>query len=262
MTSLPEHRHPFSLHGRVALVTGSGRGLGFEMAKALSAAGALVVLNGRSAESLKAAAQALEAANGEARVDIAPFDVSDSAAGATAIAGIVSRHGALDILVNNVGARDRRALADFTAEQAAALISTDLVGPMMLTREAATHMAARGYGRLITVTSIAGQVANRNDPVYTAAKAGLTGLMRALAVDYARVGITSNAIAPGMFATETNQGLVEDAQFSAFVDIRVPIGRWGRPHEIGAAAVFLASEEASFVNGHVLVVDGGQTVRM
>lgn len=262
MTSLPARRHPFSLHGRVALVTGSGRGLGFEMAKALSAAGAVVVLNGRREDNLKAAAQAVKEANGEAQVDTAAFDVSDATAGASAIAGIVERHGGLDILVNNVGARDRRALDDFTAEQAAALIATDLVGPMMLAREAAARMAARGYGRLITVTSIAGQVANRNDPVYTAAKAGLTGLMRALAVDYARSGITSNAIAPGMFATETNQGLVDDAQFSAFVDIRVPVGRWGRPHEIGSAAVFLASEEASFVNGHVLVVDGGQTVRM
>lgn len=252
---------PFRLDGRAALVTGAGRGLGFEMARSLAAAGAQVVINGRDAGRLRQAAQAIEAATGRP-VAIAPFDIADTAAGREAIAAIVRDQGRLDILVNNVGARDRRPLKDFSPEEAGALIATDLVAPMMLAREAAERMVAHRHGRLITVTSIAGHVANRHDPVYTAAKAGLTGLMRALAVDYAREGITSNAIAPGMFATETNQGLVDNADFSAFVDIRVPVGRWGRPHEIGAAAVFLASDEASFVNGHVLVVDGGQTVRM
>jgi len=254
-------RHPFSLNGRTALVTGAGRGLGYEMAKALSAAGALVTINGRDAARLDAAARAISDITGRA-VEIAPFDVADIEAGRAAIAGIASRHGTLDILINNVGVRDRRPLSEFSVEEATRLIATDLVAPMMLAREAAEVMAANNYGRLIMVTSIAGHVANRNDPVYTSAKAGLTGLMRALAVDYSRRGITSNAIAPGMFATDTNEGLVRNAEFSAFVDTRVPIGRWGRPHEIGAAAVFLASQEASFVNGHVLIVDGGQTIRM
>ncbi|MCB4767771.1 SDR family oxidoreductase [Ancylobacter sp. Lp-2] len=254
-------RAPFRLDGRVALVTGSARGLGFEMAKALARAGARVAINGRDAGRLAVAAQALAATTG-CEVETLAFDVADRAAASAAVEALHARHGRLDILVNNVGARDRRALQDFTAEDAERLLATDLLAPMLLARQAAGYMAAQGHGRLITVTSIAGQVANRNDPVYTAAKAGLTGLMRALAVDYARDGVTSNAIAPGMFATETNQGLVDDAAFSAFVDVRVPAGRWGRPHEIGAAAVFLAADEASFVNGHVLVVDGGQTVRM
>ncbi|MCK0206499.1 SDR family oxidoreductase [Starkeya koreensis] len=254
-------RPPFRLDGRVALVTGAGRGLGFEMAKALALAGARVAINGRDAARLDdAAARITEAARHPVRA--LPFDVADMAAGREAIAGLARDEGRLDILVNNVGARDRRPLSDFTPTEAERLIATDLLAPMMLAREAAAHMAAHRHGRLITVTSIAGHVANRHDPVYTAAKAGLTGLMRALAVDHAREGITSNAIAPGMFATETNEGLVRDARFSEFVDIRVPVGRWGRPHEIGAAAVFLASDEASFVNGHVLTVDGGQTVRM
>lgn len=261
MTDRHATRPLFCLDGRVALVTGSARGLGLEMAKALARAGAQVFLNGRDEERLAAAARAVQEETGHP-VEAAAFDVTDFAAGEAAIAAIAERHGRFDILVNNVGARDRRGLADFSPLEAERLIATDLVAPMMLARAAAERMAAQGHGRLITVTSIAGQVANRNDPVYTAAKAGLAGLMRALAVDYARAGVTSNAIAPGMFATETNAGLVQDAGFSAFVDIRVPAGRWGRPHEIGAAAVFLASDEASFVNGHVLVVDGGQTVRM
>ncbi|MBS7544421.1 SDR family oxidoreductase [Ancylobacter oerskovii] len=252
---------PFRLDGRVALVTGSARGLGFEMAKALARAGARVAINGRDPGRLAAAAQAIAAGCGH-EVETLAFDVADHAAASAAMAALQARHGRLDILVNNVGARDRRSLQDFTPAEAERLLATDLLAPMLLARQAAGYMAAQRHGRLITVTSIAGQVANRNDPVYTAAKAGLTGLMRALAVDHARDGVTSNAIAPGMFATETNQGLVDDAAFSAFVDVRVPMGRWGRPHEIGAAAVFLASDEASFVNGHVLTVDGGQTVRM
>lgn len=257
----PTLPRPFRLDGRVALVTGAGRGLGLEMAKALASAGASVIVNGRDAFRLEEAAQAIRTATGR-QAGIAAFDVADIAAGQEALAGIAREHGRLDILVNNVGVRDRRPLSDFSAEEAGALIATNLVAPTMLAREAAEIMAAQGHGRLIFVTSIAGQVALPRDPVYTAAKAGLTGLMRALAVEYARAGVTSNAIAPGMFATQTNERLVADADFSAFVDVRVPLGRWGRPHEIGPAAVFLASDEASFVNGHVLVVDGGQTVRM
>jgi gluconate 5-dehydrogenase len=251
----------FALQGRVALVTGAGRGLGYEMAKALARAGASVVINGRDAGRLEAAAAALRDETG-GEVGFAAFDVADYSAAGAALAAIVTERGRLDILVNNVGARDRRPLGAFGANEAEALIATDLIAPMLLAREAAAIMKRQGHGRLIFVTSIAGHVANRDDPVYTAAKAGVTGLMRSLAVDYARDGITSNAIAPGMFATQTNAGLVANAEFSRFVDVRVPIGRWGKPEEIGAAAVFLASDEASFVNGHVLTVDGGQTVRM
>lgn len=254
-------RPPFALHGRVVLVTGAARGLGYEMAKALARAGATVIINGRDAGRLETSVGALRDETG-GNIESTAFDIADREAAGKAIDAIVARHGRLDILVNNVGARDRRPLDAFSAEEATSLVATDLIAPMMLARAAAAIMKRQGHGRLIFVTSIAGHVSNRNDPVYTAAKAGVTGLMRSLAVDHARDGITSNAIAPGMFATETNAGLVADADFSRFVDVRVPLGRWGKPEEIGAAAVFLASDEASFVNGHVLIVDGGQTVRM
>lgn len=251
----------FRLEGRVALVTGAGRGLGFEMARALAAAGATVVIHGRDSERLRRAADTLQERTG-ARIDIIAFDVADHEAGRAAIATLAARHGRLDILVNNVGVRDRRPLKDFAASEIHALLGADLVAPALLAREAAEVMARHRHGRIINVSSIAADVIYGHDPVYSTAKAGLNGLTRALAVDYARLGITCNAIAPGMFATETNEAMVNNPEVARFVDLRIPLGRWGRPEEIGAAAVFLAADEASFVNGHVLVVDGGQTVRM
>lgn len=261
MPADPTRKPPFALDGRVALVTGAGRGLGFEMAKALARAGAQVVINGRDASRLRAAAAAIGADTG-AEIGTAAFDVGDVAAGAAALDRVAGAHGRLDILVNNVGARDRRPLAAFTPAEAERLLTTDLTGPMMLARAAAAIMTRQRHGRLIFVTSIAGAVANRDDAVYTAAKAGLTGLMRAMAVDHAPDGITANAIAPGMFATETNAHLAADPDFQSFARMRVPVGRMGHPPEIAAAAVFLASDAASFVNGHTLTVDGGQTIRM
>lgn len=251
---------PFSLKGRVAVVTGAGRGLGFEMAMALARAGARVVITGRSEAGL-AGAVAKAAADGAA-LDVSAFDMADLDAGRVALEGVVARHGRLDILINNVGMRDRRPLSAFTASEARALYDANLLGPMMLARAAAEVMARQGHGRLIFVTSIAALAAFPDDPLYSSVKAGLGGLTRQLAVDYARLGVTVNAIAPGMFATESNAGLAGNDEFMAFARMRVPLGRLGRPHEIAAAAVFLASDEASFVNGHTLVVDGGQTVRM
>ncbi len=254
-------RRLFGLDGRVALVTGAGRGLGWEIARALAQAGARVLINGRDGDRLATAARAIAAATGRA-VETSVFDVADGEAGRAAIAGIAARFGRLDILVNNVGMRDRRPLKDFTRAEMQALLDANLVAPALLAREAAEVMARHRHGRIINVSSIAADVIYGHDPVYSAGKAGLNGLTRALAVDYARLGITSNAIAPGMFATETNAAMVANPEVAAFVDRRIPIGRWGQPQELGPAAVFLASDEASFVNGHVLVVDGGQTVRM
>ena len=246
----------FSLEGRTALVTGAARGLGFEIARALALSGAAVVLNGRDAVRLDEAAQRIAAEGG--RVATAVFDIADDERAAGFLGGMER----LDILVNNVGARDRRKLAQFEDAAIRRLIDTDLVAAIMLAREAAARMTERGSGRIIMITSIAGQVAGPSDAVYTAAKAGLAGLVRALAVEYGAHGITTNAIAPGFFATETNAHLVTDKAASAYFEGRTPLARWGRPDEIAGAAVFLASDAASYVNGHVLVVDGGATVRM
>jgi gluconate 5-dehydrogenase len=250
----------FSLAGRIALITGGGRGLGFEIARAFAEAGAHVVVTGRTAATLDDAVAAI--AKGGDSAQAAAFDVADIETGRALIADIRKTCGRLDILVNNVGARDRRPLAAFGDDEVLDLLRTDLLSAIALSRDAAEIMKAQGHGRLIAVTSIAGEMARPGDAIYPVAKQGLTGLMRAMAVEYGAHGVTSNAIAPGMFATETNAALAENPDMLAFARQRVPLQRWGLPEEIAGAALFLASDAASFVNGHVLTVDGGMSVRM
>lgn len=248
----------FSLRGRVALITGSARGLGLCMARAMAASGAHVLINGRNAQATEAAARALRDA-GLAATALA-FDVSDDDAVTRAFAHIDAVHGRLDILVNNVGARNRQTLQSITAAEIRGLIETDLIASMLLSKHAAERMVKQRAGRIITITSVAGELARAGDAVYPAAKQGLTGMMRALAVELGPLGITSNAIAPGTFATETNKAMVKDPEVFQRMAQRNPMNRWGSPEEIAGAAVFLASPAASYVNGQVLAVDGGLSI--
>jgi len=247
MSTFPEM---FRLDGRTALVTGSGRGLGWEMAKGLTEAGARVLLHGRSRERLEPRLAELQAANKKAGA--LAFDMADR----TTMASEVASAGPIDILIHNVGERDRRSFSEIESAAFAQLVDTDLSAGHALVKLVAPGMIERGWGRLILVTSIAADLAAPGASSYIAAKAGLGGLARALAAELGNDGITSNAISPGFFATETNEKLIASPAGER-MRMRCPARRWAEPWEIAGAAVFLASPAASYVNGHTLTVDGG-----
>jgi gluconate 5-dehydrogenase len=245
----------FSLSGRIALVTGATRGLGMEIARGMAAAGAVVGINGRDAE------RAREIAKGIPNAFPAPFDITDLTSAAAAIDDIVACRGHLDCLVNNAAVRDRRRLHDIAAEDFRRLIETNLVAQYELSRVAARHMAARGQGRLVFISSMVGAQSFQGDPAYVASKGGLEALVRALAVELGEKGIAANAIAPGFFLTEANAASFVQPRIVELAR-RIPLRRFGRPDEIVGAAIFLASDAASYITGQVLRVDAGLSVAL
>jgi gluconate 5-dehydrogenase len=245
----------FSLAGRVVLVTGATRGLGLEIARGMAAVGAIVGINGRDLARVEAVAKDVPAAFPAA------FDITDLPAAASAIDAIVARHGRLDCLVNNAGVRDRRPLEAITAGDFRRLLETNLVAQYELARLAVRHMAARGQGRLVFISSMVGPQSFEGDPAYMASKGGLEALMRALAVELGPRGIAANAIAPGFFLTEFNAPFFSQPRIVELAR-RIPLRRFGRPDELVGTAIFLASDAASYVTGQVLTVDAGLSIAL
>jgi gluconate 5-dehydrogenase len=244
----------FSLAGRRALVTGSSRGIGLAIATALAGAGADVVLNARDSVALGAAADSLAA--GGARVRGVAFDVTNSESVNDAIDYIEGDIGPIDILVNNAGMQHRSPLEDFPEDMFERVISTNLTSVFLVGQAVARKMIPRGRGKIINICSLAVNAARATIAPYGASKAAVANLTRGMATEWAKHGINANAIAPGYFKTELNTALVANPEFNAWVEKRTPMGRWGDVAELGGAAIFLASDAASFVNGHILYVDG------
>ncbi len=247
----------FGLDGAVALVTGSSGGIGLALAQGLARAGARVVLNGRTREKVEGVAAALREEGAE--VFVSAFDVTEPEQAAEAVARIERDFGPLSVLINNAGIQRRGALEDYPVETWRELMRANLDSVFYVAQPVAKRMIARGRGSIVNIGSVQSELARLNIAPYAASKGGVKMLTKGMATDWGRHGLRVNAIAPGYFKTELNKALVENEKFSAWLAGRTPVGRWGDVKELVGAAVFLASDASSFVNGHILYVDGGIT---
>ena len=256
MANSTSSSNPFDLTGRLALVTGSSRGLGFAMARGLGRAGAALVLNGRDPAALERAAEGLRGDEG-LTVHTVPFDVTDSAAVAAGIEAIESRIAPIDILINNAGIQRRAPLAEVSEAVWREVLEANLTSAFLVGQAVGRRMIARRRGKIINICSLTSEVARATVAPYTTAKGGLKMLTKAMAVEWAPHNVQVNGIGPGYFASEMNVALTSNPEFDAWVRARTPAGRWADPDELAGTAVFLAAPASDFVTGQVVYVDGG-----
>lgn len=245
----------FSLSGKVAIVTGASRGLGAAIAAGIHAAGGTVILAARDEARLRVLADSLN--RKDRRAEVCVTDVTARPALNALVTSTIERHGRIDVLVNNAGIGHRVTSEDFPAEMWAKVLSTNLDAAFFLAQLVGRRMIAAGAGSIINVTSIASVFGGSGIPAYAAAKGGLKTLTKALANDWAKHNIRVNAIGPGYFDTDMNAPSLADPERRQFILSRIPMGRLGRPEELQAAAVFLASEASSYMTGQTIYVDGG-----
>ncbi len=247
----------FDLSGKRALVTGSSQGIGLALARGLAGAGASVILNGRNESRLAAAAEDLR--KDGASVFQSAFDVTQSEAVTAAIDVLEEEAGPIDILVNNAGMQFRTVLQDYPDDKWHDLMRTNIDSVFFVGRAVARHMIRRGQGKIINICSVQSELGRPGIAPYAATKGAVKMLTKGMCIDWAGHGIQVNAIGPGYFKTPLNKALVENREFSAWLENRTPAGRWGDVEELAGAAIFLASNASSFINGHILYIDGGIT---
>ncbi|OHZ03049.1 glucose 1-dehydrogenase [Salinicola sp. MIT1003] len=248
----------FDIRDRLALVTGSTRGLGNALARGLAEQGAHVILHGRRQEAAEEAARKLAAETG-ASVDAVAFDVTDAEAVKAAIDPLIERLGVPDILVNNAGLQKRAPFNDFDPADWEAVIATNLSSAFYVSKALSPAMSERGSGKIVNIGSVQSKLARETIVPYAASKGGVALLTQGMAADLARYGIQVNCLSPGYFQTDMNQALWQDDDFNAWIEKRTPAQRWGQVEELVGTLIYLCSGASNFVSGQNVFVDGGMT---
>jgi len=250
----------FNLSGKTALITGSSQGIGFALAQGLANAGASIVLNGRDTKKLSIAEKVLKDAGVTTKV--CAFDVTNHDAVRESIDQLEAEGLCIDILVNNAGMQHRGPLEEFEPSAFEKLLQTNIASVFHVSQAVGRHMIKRGEGKIVNIASVQTALARPGIAPYTATKGAVGNLTKGMATDWAKHGLQCNALAPGYFDTPLNAALVADEQFSEWLKVRTPAGRWGNVEELVGACIFLSAPASSFVNGHTLYVDGGITASL
>jgi NAD(P)-dependent dehydrogenase (short-subunit alcohol dehydrogenase family) len=244
-----------SLLGRNALITGSSKGLGRAMAVALGAQGAHLILVARDKEKLESVAEEVRAVGGTASVFAADITQEDQVVKLEQ--EVSATIGKVQILINNAGTNNRKNIEDFTLEEWRAVQDTNVTSVFLMCKAFVPHMKGTGYGRILNMTSIMAHVSMPQRSLYSSTKFALLGITKALALELAKEGITVNGISPGPFATEMNTPILNNPELNAAFVAKIPVGRWGKVEEIGALAAFLCGDNAGFITGTDILIDGG-----